>query len=69
MKFYKRIESGYIFLIGTNCGGNEITEQEYNTIMQVINAKPTAPKGYDYKLTEGLEWELFELPPIEDDEL
>ena len=61
MKFYKRIENGYIILVGTNCGGEEITEQEYNAIVQVINDKPTAPKGYDYKLKESLEWEMFEL--------
>lgn len=67
MKYYKRIENGYILLVGTNCGGEKITEQEYNTIMQIIRNKPTAKKGYDYKLKENLKWELCELPKdIED---
>ena len=61
MRYYKRIENGYIFLVGTNCGGEEITDEEYESIMQVINDKPTAPEGYDYRLTVHLEWELFEL--------
>lgn len=62
MKFYKMIENGYIVLIGVGCGGEEITEHEYNTIMDVIHNKPTAEEGYDYKLTENLEWEQYRLP-------
>lgn len=68
MKYYKRVENGYIFLVGINCGGEEITEQEYTTIMNAIRNKPEAPNGFDYKLTENLEWELFELPIFDDDE-
>ena len=65
MKYYKRTENGYIILVGTNCGGEEITKKEYNEIMQVIHNKPTASEGYDYKLTESLEWELCEIPVVE----
>lgn len=69
MGFYKIVENGYIVLVGVNCGGVEITEQEYIEIMQVIHNKPEVPEGYDYRLTENLEWELFELPTFEEDEI
>lgn len=42
--------------------GEKITETEYDNILQIIRSKPTAPDGYDYRLTEDLEWELYELP-------
>lgn len=66
MKYYKLTDNGYIVLIGENCGGTEITEDEYNGIMSVIREKPTAPEGYDYKLKTDLTWELYELPIIID---
>ena len=68
MRYYKVIKDGYIFLVGTNCGGEEITEQEYNEIMQTIRNKPIPPEGCDYKLTVDLKWELFELPIIDEKE-
>lgn len=68
MRYYKRTESGYIVLIGIGCGGEEITEQEYTEIMQAVRNKPKPTEGYDYKLREDLEWELCELPIVEDEE-
>ncbi len=44
------------------CDGVKITEAEYNEIFQLIKNRPTAPEGYDYRLTDTLEWELYELP-------
>ena len=49
--------------------GKEITESEYNRIKTIIDNRPTAPDGYGYKLTESLEWELYELPLEEPEEL
>lgn len=46
--------------------GKKITEAEYNRILGIIRNKPTAPDGYDYRLTEALEWELYELPVVEE---
>ena len=67
--FYKIIENGYIVGIGTN--GNEtvteITEAEYNEIRQILRERPETPDGYCYRLTEGLEWVLVELPPEPDE--
>lgn len=47
--------------------GKEITEAEYNNILEIIRNKPTAPDGYGYRLTDALEWELYEIP-VEDDD-
>ena len=49
--------------------GEEITENEYNSILTMLRNIPEAPSGYGYRLTEALEWELYELPPVEDEEL
>ena len=47
--------------------GKEITEAEYNHIKSIIDNRPTAPEGFGYRLTTELEWELYELPPVEDE--
>ena len=62
---YKYINNGYIIGVGTGAGAGEpITEDEYNTILDKINNRPTAPEGFTYRLTTALQWELCELPPI-----
>lgn len=66
MRYYKMFSEGSILSVGT--GGNtgeEITEAEYNTILETIRNAPTAPDGYCYRLTDSLEWELYEMPVIE----
>ncbi|WP_454969150.1 hypothetical protein [Eubacterium sp.] len=63
--FYKFINDKYIVGIGTGSGGEEITEKEYNSILETINNRPEAPEGYSYRLTTALEWELCETPKIE----
>lgn len=66
---YKYINNGYIIGVGTGAGASEpITEEEYNEILDKINNRPTAPEGFTYRLTTTLEWELAELPPIENNE-
>lgn len=65
----KIVMDGYVSAISLLIG-EEITEPEYNTIMQKIQNKPTDPEGYTYKLrADNLEWELVELPPIEPEPL
>ena len=34
-------------------------------ILRIIKNRPTAPDGYAYRLTDALEWELYEIPPEE----
>lgn len=66
---YKYINNGYIIGVGTGAGAGEpITEDEYNEILDKISNRPTAPEGFTYRLTTALEWELVELPPIENNE-
>lgn len=70
MRYYKLINNGYLVAVGSGSGGTEITEAEYNNLLSVIHNKPTAPEGYDYRLKADLSWELYELPPVpEDDEI
>ena len=63
MRYYKQIENGYILAIGTGGGGVTITEAEYNQIMSVIQQKPPRTETIDYRLTENLTWEEYEVPP------
>lgn len=63
--FQKNIENGYIISLVKGVTNGNITEDEYNTILEVIHNKPTPPDGFDYKLREDLTWELYELPTPE----
>ena len=71
MRYYKQTSDNYIPAIGTGCGGEEITEAEYNEIMSIIQNRPTKD-GKGYKLKTDLTWEEYDLPVIvesDDDEL
>ena len=46
----------------------EITAGKYNEILTLLRNRPTAPEGYGYRLTEDLQWELYELPHTEVEE-
>jgi hypothetical protein len=68
--YYKIITDGYIMVVGTGNGGISITKEEYESLISHIHNRPEAPEGYDYRLREDLTWELYELPPVpEDDEI
>lgn len=67
MRHYKQIQNGYIVCIGTGSGGEEITQEEYDSMMAHIQARPTPEDGYDYRLKEDLSWELYQLPTVDDD--
>ena len=67
MRYFKILHDGYIRAIGQGAGGEELTEAEYSTFLENIHNKPAAPDGYGYRLTEANEWELYELPPAEED--
>ena len=69
MRYYKIIYNGYIQRIGIGDGGIEISQEEYENLVQIINNKPVAESGYVYKLKENLAWELYELPIINFDEI
>ncbi len=69
MRYCKEINQGYVSSVGTDTSGIEITEDEYNEILSVLQDRPVPPSGYDYFLrADTLEWELVELPPEPEDE-
>lgn len=63
--FYKYVNDNFIIGVGTGFGGEKISEQEYNSILDKINNRPEAPEGYSYRLTTAMEWELCEISKIE----
>lgn len=62
MKYRIFTNGGYIVSVLHNAENGNITEEEYLQIVDAIQNKPAAPEGYDYRLTVGLEWELYQLP-------
>ena len=71
MRYYKQLSDNYILAIGTGYGGEEISEQDYNEIMSVIQSCPNE-NGKGYRLCTDLTWEEYDLPPVvlsDDDEL
>lgn len=62
----KIVADGYIVAVSANYG-EEITDSEYNAIMEKINSAPNAHIGYRYQLKDDLTWELFELPVTAED--
>ena len=67
MRYYKTISESYIISAGTGAGsGEEITEAEYNSIVDTIRNRPASQDGFCYRLTNNLEWDLYECPAAED---
>lgn len=58
--------NGYIVSIMHGAKEGNVSEAEYLKIMEAIRNKPAPPAGYDYRLTTGLEWELYELPAAQE---
>lgn len=65
-RYYAIIENERLVMIGIGQGGTEITEAEYNQIMDVIQTRPTPPDGKGYHLKTDLTWEEYDLPPEPD---
>lgn len=78
MHYYKEIIQNYIISVGTGLNEAEIigeeyniivleiTEEEYNTLLNIIHNRPIPPEGFDYILkADTLTWELIELPEPE----
>ena len=64
--FYKLVLDGYIVAVGKGESGIPITDSQYNEIMAMLRNRPVPPAGYDYRLTDMMVWELYELPPVEE---
>ena len=67
--YYKNIVDGYITYIGTGAGQAEITHEEYDSILAVIQSRPIPEAGFDYRLREDMTWEQVERPIDDDPEL
>lgn len=64
MEYKKIVFEGYILGVCQVSQGGNITEEEYNIILDKLLNKPIAPEGYVYKLKDIIyEWELVEKPP------
>lgn len=60
------IENGYIVSLVKGVEKGNISEIDYNNILEIIKNKPIANDGFDYRLKEDLTWELYELLKIEE---
>lgn len=67
--YYKSIVDGYITYIGTGAGQAEITHEEYDSILAVIQSRPIPEAGFDYRLREDMTWEQVERPIDDDPEM
>lgn len=56
MMYRKIIHGGYILGLAMGVIGDEISEEEYNTLTEIFHSMPSAQEGYSYCLTENLEW-------------
>lgn len=61
-------EDGYIHGVvqGVNPENSNSTEEEYIKIKTILENAPTAPDGFYYRLKDTLNWELCEMPIIEE---
>lgn len=62
MRYFAKIEDYTYQAIGIGNGGIEITETEYNEIMEILQHIPSA-EGKGYRLKTDLTWEAYDLPP------
>lgn len=67
MRHYKETFGGYLLSVGVGNGFEEITENEYDTILSLIHNKPRATETTDYRLREDLTWEEYEVEPPDPD--
>ena len=65
--YAKLVENGYIKAVGEGIIGTEITESEYDIILDTIHNKPPRTETTDYRLREDLTWEEYPLDPPDPD--
>lgn len=66
--YQKNSADGYIVSIVEGASSGNISDAEYNDLLEIIRDKPAPPDGCDYRLREDLTWELCELPAPGEDE-
>ena len=68
--YFKIENNGYIQSVGM-CEywcGTEITESEYNQILELIQNRPTETETIGYRLKTDLTWEAYEKEPVPEPE-
>lgn len=50
------------------CDGQPITADRYAEIAAALAAKPDAPEGFAYRLTDDLTWAMEALPEVAEDD-
>lgn len=68
-KYYKNIDGDYIIAVGTGIGKEEISEEEYENILNAIHNRPIPADGYDYMLKTDLTWELVDVETVSEDDI
>ena len=69
-RYYKTVVDGIITSIGIGEHmGEEITADEYNHILGIVQSMPIAPDGYEYRLSTELDLELYAVPITEEEKL
>ena len=59
--YQKNIKDGYIISVVRGVSVGNISEIEYNHICEIIQNKPIAEDGFDYRLREDLSWEKYKI--------
>ena len=67
MRKYKIVKDGYVLNVGDGLSGEEITDEEYEEILSVIQSVPTPPTGFCYRLKTDLTWEAYAIDPSDPD--
>jgi len=69
MRYYMVADSAYIYEVGVGLSGEEISEDLYMEIMDLVRHKPAPTETTDYRLTVSLEWEPYQVHPVDPGEL
>lgn len=69
MRYYMIADNNYIYEIGVGASGEEISEELYDEIVDLIREKPAATETVDYYLTVALEWEPHQVQPVDPGEI
>ena len=62
----KIVKDGIIIALSALYGA-DISDEEYREIYNVIQSKPSAPEGFEYRLKDTLEWELYKPEALQED--
>lgn len=65
MRYYINRKDGYIEAFGTGRGFEEITEEQYSTLVSIMADRPEDGADYVWRLKADMTWEKANLPVIE----